>query len=462
MKTFLLTCMLLIAVLPVVSRAEEAAGDWIGFMASGFKVVAHIEKDAAGVYSGNLRTPNGNVTAFDSVKSDGQHLHFTIARLELSYDGDWDAAKRTWTGSLILGQTYPLAFRRASADDLAIRGRKRPQEEAIAAGPRPYAERDVVIDAPGSPVSLAGTYSVPEGKGPFPAVVLVSGTGPNTRDQDVEGHKIFQVLADALNREGLAVLRYDKRGAGKSTGKYGMATTADFTDDADAALNWLSGQPEVKTGGIGIVGHSEGGVIAPAVAARNEAAAFVVMIAGPGIRGDKLFLLQSALVSASYGVPQDYIAKRQAFDEKLYAAALSSFDPTIARARVQAVVDQGLRDKVIDAEQARSLPGSTTTPWMLYFLSYNPAIALRKLDQPILAINGSLDLQVPPRENLAAIRNALSKNRRAEIRELPGLNHLLQTAKTGSPAEYGDIDETMSPQALKIITEWINLVAERR
>ncbi len=457
----MLLCALLVTSLPGMSRAEEAAGDWVGFMDSGFKVIVHIDKDSSGAYSGTLRTPNGNVTPFDTVTSDGQHLRFAIARLELSYDGDWNASQKTWAGKLTLGQTYPLAFRRATPEDLAVKVRKRPQEDATNAGPRPYTERDVIIPSVGD-VSLAGTYSVPDSKGPFPAVVLVSGTGPNTRDEEVEGHKVFQILADALNRQGVAVVRYDKRGAGKSTGDYGMAKTADFTDDAEATLNWLSQQPEVTAGSIGIIGHSEGGIIAPAVAVRNAKAAYVVMMAGPGVRGDKLFLLQSALVSASYGTPQDHITKRQAFDEKLYAAALSSPDAAVARTRVQAVVDQGLKDNVIDAGEAKSLPGSTTTPWMRQFLANDPAITLAKVHQPILVLNGSLDLQVPAKENLAAIRQALKNNPRADIRELPGLNHLLQTAKTGSPAEYGDIDETIAPSALEQITAWINRVTKQR
>lgn len=461
MKAFLFICALLAVSLPGVARAEEAAGDWVGFMDSGFKVIVHVDKLSSGAYSGTLRTPNGNVTPLDTLTSDGQHLRFAIARLELSYAGDWDATQKAWAGKLTLGQTFPLALCRAKPEDLATKVRKRPQEEAINAGPRPYTEREVIIPSSGN-VSLAGTYSVPDGKGPFPAVVLVSGTGPNTRDEDVEAHKVFQVLADALNRQGVAVVRYDKRGAGKSTGDYGMATTADFTDDAEAALNWLSQQAEVKAGSIGIVGHSEGGVAAPAVAIRNPKAAFVVMIAGPGLRGDRLFLLQSGLVSAAYGAPKDYIAKRQAFDEKLYAAALSSPDPAIARTRVQAVVDQGLKDKVIDAGEAKSLPRSTTTPWMRYFLVYDPAIALAKLRPPILVLNGSLDLQVPARDNLTVIREALKNNPRTDIRELPGLNHLLQTAKTGSPAEYGEIDETMSPQAIEQITAWVKLTSEQR
>lgn len=454
MRSYLLVCTLWLACLPGVARAEDAAGDWVGFMASGFKVIVHVEA-AAGGYSGKLRTPNGNVTALDQVTSDGKHLHFAARKIELSYDGDWNGAKGVWAGTLTLGQAYPLDFRRAKPEDLAAQVVRRPQEDAIAAGPRPYSQRDVSITTPIAGVSLAGTYSIPDGQGPFPAVVLVSGTGRNTRDEDVNGHKVFLVLADALNRQGIAVFRYDKRGVAGSTGSFSMATTADFAADADAALNWLSTQPEVLSGKVGIIGHSEGGIIAPMVAAGSRKVAFVVTIAGPGLRGDKLFVLQAARVAAADGVPADYIERRKAFDEKLFAAALSSPDAKLAMERVKAVVDEGVRDKIVDAEQAKGLPASTITPWMRYFLANDPARTLKKIKVPILVLNGSLDLQVPPAENLPVIRQALKNNRQATVMELLGLNHLLQTARTGSPAEYAEIDETMSPAALRIITDWV-------
>lgn len=441
----------LTVITPAIAWAEEAQGDWVGRMDSGFTFILHIAKSATG-YTAELRTPNGNVTKLERITSNGVHLSFSTANGDLSYDGDWNATNRTWTGTLTFGQAYPVSFRRAEAADLAPPVRRRPQEDAIAAGPLPYAQSDVVIPnakAPG--VALAGTFSVPAGKGPFPAVVLVSGTGYNSRDEEVDGHKVFLVLADALNRAGVAVLRYDKRGVGASTGMLDGATTADLATDADAALNWLAARPEVNRRKVGIIGHSEGGVIAPMVAVTNTSAAFVVTIAGPGLRGDKLFALQRERISTAQGVPADYIAQRKAFDEKLTAAATSGPDPAESAKRVRAVIDQGLKDKVITETESNGL----MTPWMRYFLSYDPCDALRRLKTPILVLNGSLDMQVPAAENLAVIRPALKDNSQATIMELPGLNHLLQTARTGSPDEYGAIDETISPAALEIITRWV-------
>lgn len=235
---------------------------------------------------------------------------------------------------------------------------------------------------------LAGTLSLPNGAGPFPAVVLVSGTGHNTRDEDVRGHKVFLVLADALNRQGFAVLRYDKRGVGGSSGDYDAATTADFASDAGAAVAWLKTQAEIDGSRIGVLGHSEGGIIAPAVAATDKGVAFVVMIAGPCLRGDRLFVLQSAMTAKAYGAPDDYIARRKVFDQQLYRAILSAPSESAALDRAKALVAQGVADKLIDANEAESLPDDDTRPWERYFLAYDPAPTLARLTVPVLVLNG--------------------------------------------------------------------------
>jgi pimeloyl-ACP methyl ester carboxylesterase len=287
-------------------------------------------------------------------------------------------------------------------------------------------------------------------------VVLISGTGHNTRDEDVSGHKVFLVLADALNRNGFAVLRYDKRGVGGSSGNYDTATTADFASDAAAAVAWLATQPQIDASRVGVLGHSEGGIIAPAVAAADKRVAFVVMIAGPCIRGDKLFVLQSAMTAKAYGAPDEYIARRRLFDQELYSAIISAPSESAALDRAKALVAQGVADKLVDRSEAESLPKDATSPWERYFLAYDPAASLARLTVPVLLLNGSLDVQVPAKENLAAARQALRNNSHATVTELTGMNHLLQIAKTGAPSEYNDIEETMSPTALKIITDWLS------
>ena len=445
-----------ILVITATALAQEVAGDWIGQLNTGFTVRVHLEKTATG-YRGHLTNPSGNQTEFDQVTFDGTHLHFAVNKLNLSYDSVWGVKEQAWNGNLTFQQVYPLMLKRAAATDLVPVQHKRPQEAAIATQPHPYREHDIQFDNPAGHNKLAATLSVPSGMGPFPAVVLISGTGHNTRDEDVWGHKIFLVLADALNRKGVAVLRYDKRGVGGSTGDYDAATTVDFTSDAEAAVTWLKSQPEIDPHHVGVLGHSEGGIIAPAVAAEDKSVAFVVMIAGPTIRGDKLFVLQSAATAKTYGAPEDYIAKRKLLDQELYDAIIAAPSDAIALDRARAIVANGVTGKVIDSNEADTLPRDDTRPWMRYFLAYDPAPALASLKVPVLVLNGALDVQVPAREDLAAAREALKNNSNATVIELPGMNHLLQDAKTGSPNEYNDIEETMSPAALKIICDWVSL-----
>lgn len=441
------------------ARAEEAAGDWVGQLSGGFRVRIHIGR-ANAAYTGYLTNPSGNQTELDQVVSDGSHLHFAVTKLNLSYDGAWDAQQKAWTGNLTFQQVYPLALKRATAADLAPAVHKRPQEAAIGAAVLPYRQRDVAFDNAAAHNRLAGTLTMPEGAGPFPAVVLVSGTGHNTRDEDVWGHKVFVVLADALSRRGFAVLRYDKRGVGGSTGDYDAATTADFASDAEAAVTWLRAQPGIEASRVGVLGHSEGGIIAPMVAASDKNVAFVVMIAGPALRGDKLFVEQSAMTAKAYGAPADYIARREVFDQRLYDAIVAARSGAEARKAAEGIVAEGVKAKVVDENEAQSLASDDTTVWYRSFLAYDPAPVLARLSVPVLAIYGSLDVQVPAREDSLAAIDALKNNPGAMVVVLPGKNHLMQTAKTGGPNEYNDIEETMSPAALKLIAGWAADVAK--
>lgn len=440
------------SVAPVL--AQGLPGDWFGVMNGGFKVRIHLEKAGSG-FHGKLINPSGNETALDLVTSDGAHLHFAVTRLNLSYDGLWSDSERAWKGQLHYQGVYPLTLKHATAEDMGSMVHKRPQEEAISSERAPYIQKQVHFGNPAANNELAGTLSLPKGQGPFPAVVLISGTGHNTRDEDVWGHKVFVVLADALNRKGLAVLRYDKRGVGGSSGNYDAATTADFASDAEAAVAWLEGQSQIDPARIGVLGHSEGGIIAPMVAAADRSVAFVVMIAGPSVRGDKLFTLQSAMTAKAYGAPQGYISRREIFDQKLYSAIISAPSDSAALVRAKAIVARGVTDKLVDANEAQTLATDSTRPWERYFLAYDPAATLARVTVPVLALYGSLDTQVPAKQNGPAAREALRHNPNGTVVELPGMNHLLQDAKTGAPSEYNDIEETMSPAAMKLITDWL-------
>lgn len=439
----------------ISASAEETAGDWIGQLNSGFKVRIHISRTNSG-YTGYLTNPSGNQTDLDQVTSDGSRLHFAVTKLNLIYDAAWDAQKSAWTGTLTFQQAYALSLKRATSADLSPTVHRRPQEEQIAAGPLPYVQKNVEFENASAHNRLSGTLSMPQGSGPFPAVVLVSGTGHNTRDEDVWGHKVFVVLADVLSRRGLAVLRYDKRGVGGSTGNFDTATTEDFASDADAAVRWLGTQPNIDARRVGILGHSEGGIIAPMVAASDKNVAFVVMIAGPALRGDKLFVLQSAMTAKAYGAPEDYIARRTIFDQKLYDAIIAAPSGSAAQKSAERMVAGGVTEKLVDQNEAETLTRDSTSPWERYFLAYDPGPTLSRLKLPILAIYGSLDVQVPAKENMLAASAALKNNPNAIVLVLPGKNHLMQDATTGAPNEYNDIEETMSPTALNMIADWVS------
>lgn len=437
------------------ARAEEPTGDWAGNLPSGFKVRLHIEKTPQG-YSGVLINPSNAKTPLDAVASEGSQLHFAIDKLSLRYDAVWDEQGKAWRGELIFQGTYALALQRASPESLAPKIRRRPQEAAIAANPKPYLEHEVAFANAAAKIDLAGTLSVPLGAGPFPAVVLVSGTGPNTRDEDVDGHKVFAVLADALNRKGIAVLRYDKRGVGASDGVYRDATTADFATDAGAAVDFLMARPEIDQRRVGLLGHSEGGVIAPLVGASHPKVAFIVMMAAPAIRGDALFVTQSATVARLYGAPEAYVSRRAGFDRGLYEAVIAAQSAEAARASAQAIIARGVEDKLIEPGEADGLVRSITSPWQRFFLAHDPAPVLRASRAPVLAVYGGLDAQVSASANAPAARDALKGVEASQVIELPGLNHLLQRAQTGSPQEYADIDETVSPEALQVMVDWIS------
>jgi len=439
------------------ASAEEAAGDWNGLLGGQLHIIVHVTKDAGGHCGATLESPDQGsfVLPADKVVADADHFSFAIDKIGGSFAGTWSAEKNGWVGTWTQGQSLPLVLSRMTSRAAALAPAKRPQEEAIAAGPRPYRQETVSVANAAAGIKLAGTLSIPDGAGPFPAVVLICGSGPETRDEDVMGHKIFLVLADALNRRGVAVLRYDKRGVGESSGNYATATLTDFAADAESALAFLKSRPEIAADRVGLVGHSEGGAVAPMVAVRDPSARFVVLMAAPGMRLGQLLRLQNAKIAKASGTSDADIAKTLAFFDKLYVDLATAKGDKQALAVVKADVAQAVADKIVPAASADALANLVTSPWAREAFAYDPVPALRQLKTPVLALNGSLDLQVPAEDDLGPIRAALQGNPRATIVELPNLNHLFQTAKLGTPAEYGDIEETFAPAALKMIADWV-------
>jgi uncharacterized protein len=329
--------------------------------------------------------------------------------------------------------------------------------------PNGYRAEDVSFaNRADSRVMLAGTLTLPQGRGPFPAVVLISGSGPQDRDETIFGHKPFAVLADHLSRRGIAVLRYDDRGFARSTGDHTSATSADFATDANAAVDYLLGRPEISHGAIGLVGHSEGGMIGPIAAAANERVAFLVLLAGPGTRTDQLLLSQRRLMGLSQGLTSEQLDRAEPVLRDLFRAVRDAPDSAAVVDRMRTLLTSEALAALGAARDQRDLTvAEFSRPWMRYFLRYEPATVLSRLGIPVLALNGSLDHQVPSAENLAAIRVALAKNPHPTVREIPGLNHFFQTARTGAIGEYDGIAETFAPNALAMVSDWI-LAAMRR
>jgi uncharacterized protein len=337
----------------------------------------------------------------------------------------------------------------------------RPQEPKA---PFPYTSQDIVFRNEKQGINLAGTITIPEGKGPFPAVVMITGSGAQNRNEELMGHKPFLVIADHLSRNGIAVLRYDDRGVGKSEGNYATATSADLATDAEAAFIWLRQNNKIKSDAIGLIGHSEGGLIAPIVASWGTPVAFIVSLAGPGLRGDYIINRQSHDIGILSGIDEEKLKESAAVNKKLFAILRDEKDNSRASEKmlsyysaylIKKKVSQDEKDKSLK-ELATSLSPSSLT-WMRYFVSTEPGQFWKKTSCPVLALNGEKDLQVAARDNLEAIEKELNKGGNSNCTSiiLPGLNHLFQHAKTGLPKEYGEIEETFSPDVLKIITDWI-------
>jgi len=322
---------------------------------------------------------------------------------------------------------------------------KRPQEPVA---PYPYSATDVTVDNTGANVKLACTLTAPQTAGPHPAVVLITGSGPQDRDESLMGHKPFLILSDHLTRKGIAALRCDDRGIGKSTGDFAAATTADFSTDTVAEVEFLKTRKEIDAKRIGLIGHSEGALIAPMVANRNPSIAFIVLMAGPAVPGDQIILEQMKAIVQASGAPAAVLEPQIAMEKKVFEILRSEPNNEAAAKKLEEALPPGAAK-----EQAKR----ATSAWFRYFIDYDPAPALQKLKVPVLALFGEKDLQVLPAQNLAPMEAAFKKsgNPKTTVKVLPGLNHLFQPAKTGSPSEYGKTEETMAPLALDTISGWI-------
>jgi len=380
----------------------------------------------------------------DTVVLEGNALTLSSSRIQASFEAHLvgDTLSGTFRQR---GVEFPLVLTKTANPPTVT---ARPQQPVR---PLPYDELELVVDGP-SHNRLACTLTRPRQPGPFAAVVLITGSGPQNRDEAIAGHRPFLVLADAITRRGIAVLRCDDRGVGRSAGVFATATTFDFTDDALAEVAALRARADVDPARVGLVGHSEGAMIAPIAAVRSNDVKFVVLLAPPAVPGDQTLYLQSAAILKANGATEVQIAAAKAVNRDAFAIVAAEPDSAVAAEKLRArfaTLPKATRDTL--EQQNKQL----TSPWFRTFLTLDPRDFLRKLRVPVLAVFGERDVQVLLDPNLPELRRALHDNHDVTIRQLPALNHLFQTSTTGLPDEYARIDETMSPTVLTLVTDWL-------
>ncbi len=442
-------------------------GSWQGTLNVGgtsLRLVLHLSQLEDGSLSATLDSPDQGARGIpaSAVRYEEGTLTVEIQSLGARLEGEPVGSDRIRARFFQGMASLPLELERVTGDLTP----NRPQNPVP---PFPYRSEDVHYPNPRAEITLAGTLTIPEGEGPFPAVALISGSGAQNRDSEVFEHKLFLVLADHLTRRGIAVLRSDDRGVGESGGDFTSATSADFAGDAAAAAAYLRTRPEVDPNAVGLVGMSEGGLIAPLVAVEYGGVDFLVLMAGPGVNGGEIVLRQSELISRVNGVPEAVIARNLSRTTELFEIIRTEVDPATRRERMTEALRASL-DAMSPLERAgsgiprgqednwiRQQVNQLGSAWFHFFLTHEPEPVLRQITVPVLALNGSLDLQVEAAQNLPVVERALREggNLDVTVEELEGLNHLFQTAGTGSPTEYAQIEETMSPEAMERVAGWI-------
>lgn len=463
-KTGLLLSLMLLA---AAGFSQEFARDWYGELTvSGMKLplVFHVTKTDQG-YASTMDSPSQKAfgMAVDKTTVKGDSIRLDLTAIGARYEGKLNREQQLIGVFHQGGQSLDLVLSQTASLSAMPKRPQQPNE------PFPYYTEDVTFENKSAGITLAGTLSLPKKKGKFPVVVLISGSGPQDRNETILGHEPFAVIADYLTRNGVGILRYDDRGVGESTGNFGLATSTDFSTDAEAALNYLKQRKGVDPKRIGLAGHSEGGLIAPMVAARNKDVAFIILLAGPGLPGSEILLLQQALIGRVDGASEAEIQQNAAMNKGLFEIIVKDQDASATTRELEAylttqlnTLPDSLKSGSTEKMVADVMAG-IDTPWMKEFIRYDPRPALRNVSCPVLALNGSKDLQVPAKENIEAIEKALNegwiergmKEKHIELCILDGLNHLFQECTTGSPSEYGGIEQTFSPEALAKILDWM-------
>jgi hypothetical protein len=461
MKVF--PTLLLTLLVSLTTLAQDINGQWNGLLkvqGTQLRVVFNIKQTENGL-SATLDSPDQGAKGIPTTASSFEDgvLKIAIANLTVEYEGTLGSDNIIVGTFKQAGQVFPMNLTKEIIEKEKI---ARPQEPTT---PYPYYTEEVTFENKLAGISLAGTLTLPKKEGVFPVVILISGSGPQNRDEELMGHKPFLVLSDHLTKNGIAVLRYDDRGTAQSKGDFKTATSADFATDVEAGIAYLKTRKEINKKKMGLIGHSEGGLIAPMVASRSKDVSFMVLLAGPGIQGDSILLLQQKLIGKAAGMSDEVLLKNEITNRKVFdiinkSNSLEQLNTELTQMMTQMLKDNPTTQKpagMSDENYIKLQVNQMATPWMQYFVQYNPAMTLAKVKCPVLALNGEKDLQVQPKENLEAISKALAKggNTKVTTKEMPNLNHLFQECTTGSPYEYASIEQTFSSAALAEILKWI-------
>lgn len=475
MKSFFFFLFFLVTGFPLFSQ-QNVVGIWEGKLDVGIslRIVFHIDQQADGSFKGTMDSPDQNVKGIpcSNVIAKGDSLTIEVKTINGNYKGLF-IKDSTINGSWSQGVgSYALTINHVKEASVINTVVKRPQTPQPPFG---YSQEEVSYDNTDKSVHFGGTFTYPNGNEPFTTALLITGSGQQDRDETILNHKPFAVIADDLTKKGFAVLRVDDRGVGKTTGLVKGATSEDFAKDVEAGLAYLRTRKEVNQKKLGLIGHSEGGLIASIVAARNKDISFVIFLAGPGVKGKDLLSDQNEAILKASGVPADAALAYKILFRQIMEDALAINDSAAAFNKawqdglswskkqtpsVLASLNINTNDSISSKKAVSTLLTAFSVPWMKYFLNSDPAPLIEKFHCKVLALDGSKDLQVIAASNLAGIENALKKSKSPsyEIKEMPGLNHLFQHCRKCTIVEYGELEETFAPEALEVMGNWLKLL----
>ncbi|MEE9348511.1 MAG: alpha/beta hydrolase [Flavobacteriaceae bacterium] len=457
--TFIITFLLFVT----STFSQKITGDWYGQLdihGTKLRINFHItEKD--GVFKTTMDSPDQDAFGMptDDTKFTDNDLSVSLKSIGVTFKGKLkaDEIDGTFTQG---GMNMPLHLTHKKIEK--VKAKKRPQDPV-----KPYnykSEEVTFVNETANNIKLSGTLTLPKGVKNPAVAILISGSGPQNRDEEVQAfnHRPFLVLSDYLTNNGIAVLRYDDRGVAKSEGSQIDATSADFATDVEAAVTYLQSRTDIDTNKIGLIGHSEGGLIAPIVASNNKNIAFIVSLAGPGVDGGEVLRTQTKRAFELAGADKKHIDYNDKMSGNIFKIIQKSKNDKTLNSKITTYIQKARKNapeslaKSLTDEAIKKQIKSLTSPWIAYFIKTDPKQFLCEVECPVLAINGEKDFQVIPKLNLEGLKKGLKKSKDVTIMELEGLNHLFQNCDTGSVEEYKDIEETFSPKALKIISDWIN------